>query len=95
MHNNLHIGKLGYKSVQDKFLEYRKQIGAEKYDIHSLRYTAASEMKMAGCSIDEIAAITGQTNEMVLHYTKAVRQKANAIKAINAVERMDTRLKLT
>ena len=95
VYNNLHIGKLGYKAVQDKFLEYRKQIGAEKYDIHSLRYTAASEMKLAGCEIEEIAAVTGQTNEMVLHYTKAVRQKANAIKAIKAVERMETRLKLT
>jgi len=95
VHNNLHIGRLSYKAVQDRFLILRRQIGAEKYDIHSLRYTAASEMKMAGCELDEIAAVTGQTNEMVLHYTRAVRQKANAIKAINAVERMETRLKVT
>ena len=95
VYNNLHIGKLGYKAVQDKFLIYRKQIGAEEYDIHSLRYTAASEMTMAGCSVEEIAAITGQTTEMVLHYTAAVRQEANAIKAIGAVERMDKRLKRT
>ena len=95
VYNNLHIGKLGYKAVQDRFLELRKQIGAEKYDIYSLRYTAASEMVMAGCTIDEVASITGQTNEMVLHYTQAVRQQATAIKAISAVERMDKHLKRT
>lgn len=41
---------------------------------------------------EEIASVTGQTLEMVQHYTKAVRQKANAIKALAARERVDKKL---
>ena len=37
----------------------RKQIGAEAYDIHALRYAAAAHLAAAGCTDDEIKAITG------------------------------------
>ena len=49
-------------------------------------------MALAGCSDEEIASVTGQTLEMLQHYTKAVRQKANAIKALAARERVDSQL---
>ena len=81
-----------YDGAQAAILKIRKQIGAEKYDIHSLRYTAASEMALAGCDDSEIAAVTGQTLEMVKHYTAAVRQKVQATRAIAARERIDLRL---
>ena len=85
-------GPWTYNGAEKAIKKYRKLIGAEKYDIHSLRYTAASEMALAGCSDEEIASVTGQTLEMVQHYTKAVRQKANAMKALAARERGDLKL---
>ncbi|WP_114284023.1 integrase [Candidatus Halocynthiibacter alkanivorans] len=62
-------------------MKTRKIIGAEKYDIHALRYTTASELALAGCSDKLIAAVTGQSIEMVVHYTATVRQKVRAIEA--------------
>ncbi len=49
-------------------------------------------MALSGLTDVEIASVAGQTLEMVQHYTKAVRQKANAIKAIAARERVDKKL---
>jgi len=80
-------GKWTYDGAQKAIIKIRNKIGAEKYDIHSLRYSAASELMMAGCSVDEIAAITGQTEQMVNHYTAAVKQKALANSARAALER--------
>lgn len=57
----------------------REQIGALDYDIHSWRYNAACELLEAGCEDDLIAAVTGQSPAMVLHYTKKVRQMIRAI----------------
>ena len=85
-------GPWSYNGAEKSFRKYRNKIGAEKYDIHSLRYTAASEMASNECTDVEIASVTGQTLEMVQHYTKSVRQKANAIKAIAARERVDKKL---
>ena len=51
------------------------------YDIHSWRYNAACELLEAGCSDDLIAAVTGQSPAMVLHYTKKVRKRLRAIQA--------------
>ena len=49
-------------------------------------------MALSGLTDEKIASVTGQTLEMVKHYTKAVRQKANAIKALTARERVDKKL---
>jgi integrase len=59
----------------------RKAIGAEEYDLHSLRYTAAAELLLAGCGDDLIAAVTGQSRAMVEHYTRHVRQRHRAKQA--------------
>ncbi|WP_370584775.1 integrase [Paracoccus sp. IB05] len=55
----------------------REAIGAEKYDIHGLRYAAAAELAVAGCSDELIASITGyKTSAMVAKYAGPARQKA-------------------
>ena len=60
----------------------RKKIGAEAYDQHALRYTAAAELAAAGCSDELIEAVTGhKSRAMVARYAGAARQKVRAIEA--------------
>ena len=73
--------RLSYHAASHSVREVRKQIGALDYDIHSWRYNAACELLEAGCEDDLIAAVTGQSPAMVLHYTKKVRQRIRAIRA--------------
>lgn len=71
-----------YRVAADMVMDVRKKIGAEAFDIHSLRYAAASELAAAGCSDDLIAAVTGHTTaSMVRKYSQAARQKSRAIAA--------------
>jgi integrase len=70
-----------YFSAAYAMRQARDKIDARAWDLHSLRYYAAAELLLAGCTDDEIAAVTGQSPEMVRHYTAAVRQKVRAIKA--------------
>lgn len=81
---DLRIVRLSYRQASHAMLAARKAIGAEAFDIHALRYTAAAELLLAGCDDETIAAVTGQSVEMVRHYTRHVRQKARAIKAQEA-----------
>ncbi len=61
----------------------REAIGAQAYDLHALRYTAASELAALGCDDETIMAITGHTTTaMVRRYAGAARQKARATDAI-------------
>jgi len=71
-----------YRGAADLIMAVRRKIGAEAYDIHGLRYSAAAELAALGCSDDEIKAITGHTTSaMVTKYAGAARQKARAEKA--------------
>jgi len=70
-----------YRGAADAIMVARRAIGAEDYDIHVLRHTAASELALAGCTDELIAAVTGQSMAMVARYTAHVRQKVRAIKA--------------
>ncbi|WP_298842946.1 tyrosine-type recombinase/integrase [uncultured Roseobacter sp.] len=70
-----------YRGASAAVRKVRERIGALPYDIYSWRYNAACELLEAGCSDDLIAAVTGQSPAMVLHYTKKVRQKIRAIEA--------------
>lgn len=81
---DLRILRLSYRQAAHAMLEARKALKAEAYDTHALRYTAAVELLLAGCTDEEIAAVTGQSVEMVQHYTRHVRQEARAIKAQEA-----------
>lgn len=70
---------LPYKTAQGLVMRVRKQIGADAYSIHGLRHTAAHELAAAGCTDEQIAALTGHsTARMVAHYTGPARQRARA-----------------
>lgn len=79
--NQSGTNRWSYRGASQAVRNVREQIGAVDYDIHSWRYNAACELLEAGCSDDLIAAVTGQSPAMVLHYTKKVRQKMRAIEA--------------
>lgn len=72
---------LSYRMAAQAMLSAREAIGAKDYDTHALRYTAAGELLKAGCSDDLISAVTGQSNRMVKHYTRHIRQRIHAIEA--------------
>jgi integrase len=74
-----------YRGAFDAMMKLRRAIGAEAYDIHSLRYTATAELAALGLDDDTIRAITGhRTGAMVAHYAGPARQRARAMKAQQA-----------
>lgn len=77
------IGKpTSYRGAADLIMAVRIKVGAEAYDIHSLRYAAASELAALGCSDELIQAVTGHaTSAMVRKYAGAARQRTRAIEA--------------
>lgn len=79
--NQTATGPWSYRGASQAIRNVREAIGALDYDIHSLRYSAASELLIAGADDDVIAAITGQSAAMVAHYTRSTRQKVRAMKA--------------
>lgn len=57
----------------------RDQIGAQEYDIHALRHTAASELAALGLDDDHIMALTGHASAgMVRLYAGKAAQKVRA-----------------
>jgi integrase len=71
-----------YRVVADEIMAARKRIGAEAYDIHCLRYTAAAQMAALGLDDDTIKAVTGHASgRMVAKYAGQVRQITRAKKA--------------
>lgn len=71
-----------YRTAADMIMAVRKQIGAEAYDIHSLRYTTAAELAGLGCSDELIASVTGHsTLAMVARYAGSARQRSRATEA--------------
>lgn len=62
--------------------EVRETIGADAWDIHSLRHTAASELAALGLDDEHIMSITGhQSSGMVRLYAGKAAQRARAKKA--------------
>lgn len=73
---------LSYRQAAHAVMQVRKAIGAEGFDLHGLRHTAASELAAAGCTDEQIQAITGHTTTaMVRLYAGAARQKTRAKEA--------------
>ena len=71
-----------YHTAANLVLAVRREIGAEAYDIHGLRYTTAAELAEAGCSDELIMAVTGhRTMAMVAKYAGPARQKSRAKQA--------------
>lgn len=81
MTNERGTNRWSYRGASAAVRKVRERIGALDYDIHSWRYNAACELLEAGCGDDLIAAVTGQSPAMVLHYTKKVRQRLRAVQA--------------
>lgn len=79
--NERGTNRWSYRGASQAVRKVREAIGALDYDIHSWRYNAACELLEAGCQDDLIAAVTGQSPAMVLHYTKKVRQRFRALQA--------------
>ena len=74
-------GPWAYRSASQAMRKARKAVGALDFDLHALRYTAGVELLLAGCDDDQIASITGQSLDMVRHYTRHARQRARAEQA--------------
>lgn len=71
-----------YRGAADMVMNVRRQIGAEAYDLHGLRYSAAAELAALGCSDELIMAVTGHaTSAMVRKYAGPARQVARAKEA--------------
>ena len=79
--NERGTNRWSYRGASAAVRAVRERVGALDYDIHSWRYNAACELVEAGCSDDLVAAVTGQSPAMVLHYTKRVRQRVRAQEA--------------
>lgn len=74
-------GAWAYRGAAEAMRDAREAIGAQKYDLHALRYTAAAELLLAGRDDDLIASVTDQSKRMVEHYNRHVRQKSRAREA--------------
>ena len=60
--------------------------------LHGLRKTAARRLAEAGCSEEQIKAVTGHTtSRMVAHYTKGANQLKLATAAILKLEKRTTK----
>lgn len=71
-----------YRTAADMVMAVRQEIGAQAYDLHGLRYTAAAELAALGCSDELIMAVTGhKTSAMVARYAGPARQKSRAVEA--------------
>lgn len=86
--NHAGTGPWSYRGAHDAMMKLRRKIGAEAYDIHSLRYTATAELARVGLDDEQIMSITGhKTNRMVQLYAGPARQKARARAALVAREK--------
>ncbi len=64
-----------------------KAAGLEGLTFHGLRYTAAARLAEAGCSLKEIAAVTGHRSlSMIEKYSRDADQKRLAGAAILRLE---------
>jgi integrase len=71
-----------------------RRIGAEQYTTHGLRKNAAIALAEAGCTPQQIAAVTGHRSwKMIQHYIAAADQKRLATQAIRRLEVAQSRTK--
>lgn len=79
--NRRTTNRWSYRGASQAIRKIRGDIGALDFDIHSWRYNAACELVEAGCNDDSVAAVTGQSPKMVVHYTQQMRQRVRALEA--------------
>lgn len=77
---------VGYNLAWRDIMAVRVTIGAEAWDIHSLRHTAASEIaSLPGMTVEHVRAITGHSSDsMARLYAGKAMQKSRAKEAQNA-----------
>ena len=74
--------RLTYRRMAAVFLEERKRLGLEAFDLHALRYRAVMELAWHGCTDDEIEAYSGHASKaMVRKYAGEARQIMRARQA--------------
>lgn len=54
---------------------------------HGLRKSAVNTLLEAGCSEAEVSAITGQSTEMIRHYSRMVNRKKLTRSAVSKLDR--------
>ncbi|WP_434286254.1 tyrosine-type recombinase/integrase [Celeribacter sp. SCSIO 80788] len=74
-------GPWSYRGASQAIRNAREAVGALKWDIHSLRHAAATELYEVGCDVPMIMAVTGMSEKMVRHYTARANQFSLASKA--------------
>lgn len=72
-----------YQLAWSELMKVRRMIGAEKWDPHALRHSAASEIaSLPGMTFDHVRAITGHSSDdMARLYAGIAAQKARAKEA--------------
>lgn len=78
--------RVSYNLAWKNMMDLRRAIGAEAYDIHALRHSAASEIaSLPGMTADHVRAITGHSGQaMIRLYAGPAMQKARAKEAQEA-----------
>jgi integrase len=74
----------GFKTAWQKEMDRPQfaELRGQRCVFHGLRKSSVVTLLEAGCTDAEVAAITGQSREMVEHYARAVNQKRLAASAI-------------
>lgn len=74
---------MAYQTAWKRLHTLRKEIGAEAYDNHALRYTAAAEIAiLPGMTLEHVRAITGHTSDQMARlYSYQAHQIARAREA--------------
>jgi integrase len=60
--------------LRTALFDARVDLGLEDHKPHGLRKNAVCALLEAGCTVNETAAVTGQTPQMVEHYAREVNQ---------------------
>jgi len=74
---------MAYQTAWKRLRDLRSEIGADDYDNHALRYTAAAEIaSIPGMSLEHVRAITGHTSDQMARlYSFKANQIARAREA--------------
>lgn len=77
---------LSYNAAWKAVMDVRTKIGAERWDMHCLRHSAAAEiLSLPRMTIEHVMAITGHTSaEMAKHYARKASMRERAKEAQNA-----------
>lgn len=77
---------VSYSFAHKLIMDVRKAIGAEAWDNHSLRHSAAAEiLSLPGMTVEHVMAITGHSSrDMAQHYSRRADMRVKAHEAQNA-----------